>query len=807
MKISLNWLNKEYFAGKLPPSLEAMRPVLKNFTMTSFEVEAIEEMPGDDLLIDIKVTPNRAHDCLSYNGLAREFALSNDLDFAWQMPWKDELSSFPVSKVRELGVNIAEPTLCKRYVGRVIEGIKVGESPVWLRERLASIGQRSINNVVDSANYIMWITGQPLHAFDADKITGDTINVRLAQEGEKLSTLDNKEVELNDTVLVIADESSPLAIAGIKGGKKALVDENTTNIILESANFQPTSIRKASRAVGIKTDASYRFEHEISPELCLEAIDLLADLILSLSKTTETKLGAVIDNYTKKPKPYKVGVSLTETNNLLGIKLSSGEFVDIFNKLKKYSGFDWEEVRPLDKILEIAPKYLGVPYQYRTSITYDAPRLFDCSAFTAFLYSEVGVAIPRMSIDQFFFGDHVEEEDIKPGDLIFSVSDSAKIYYESVEFLPGSKIDKGINHVGLYLGDGKVIHANGGTRDVAIESYRDSERFKNLCGFRRIVRDNRDSRFVVTVPADRLDLVSQYGFYRGGNKEDLIEEVARVYGLFNIKSILPSTSNLRVDVNEGYFVEELLRSILVSAGLSEIYGYSFVVEGDDKKHLKLENPLSSVLKHLRHNLFEGLLGRCDLNIPNKDLLASDDIKVFELGRVFTNDSEESRLAVVVEKPKMLEPINKELFDKLGVLGVLPVEKGDRYLEYRVGDIVSKLTSKDSYEDIPGLIIDDILYKKYSIYPHSSRDIAVFVPTEVPAEEVIGVIMEKATDLLVNHKLFDVFTKNLPDGTSKTSYAFRLVFQAPDRTLEGDEINKIMADITLPLNGKEGWQVR
>ena len=137
MKISLNWLNKEYFAGKLPSGLDAMRPVLKNFTMTSFEVESIEEMPNNDLLIDVKITPNRSHDCLSYNGLAREFALSNDLDFGWQRPWKEELSSFSISKTRELNVNIAEPALCKRYVGRVIENIKVGESPEWLKERLA----------------------------------------------------------------------------------------------------------------------------------------------------------------------------------------------------------------------------------------------------------------------------------------------------------------------------------------------------------------------------------------------------------------------------------------------------------------------------------------------------------------------------------------------------------------------------------------------------------------------------------------------------------------------------------------------
>lgn len=805
MKISWKWLNEEYFGGKLPSDLEALRPIFKNFTMTSFEIESIEENAGD-LLIDVKVTPNRSHDCLSYNGLSKEFALANNLDFGWQKPWSGEIASFPAGEGRELKVVIEDSSLCKRYIGRVIEGVEVKESPAWLRGRLSSIGQRSINNIVDAANYIMWITGQPMHAFDMDKLSGNTIYVRRAKSGEKLTTLDNKEVELNDSILVIADSDSPLAVAGIKGGKRAEVDSNTTNIILESANFHPTSIRKTSRATQIRTDASYRFEHEISPELASLSIDLLADLILSLAKGEETKLGSPVDNYARKPKQYKLGVSLPEVNSILGLKLSSEDLSGIMNKLKKYSHFEWEEIDPIDRLIEIAPKYVGAKYQYRTSITYDAPKLFDCSSFTAFLYSEVGIAIPRISVDQFFFGDHVEEENIKPGDLIFAVGDSAKIYYESVEFLPGLK-SEGINHVGLYLGDDRVIHANSKSGCVAIEKYSESESFKNLSGFRRIVRDPREKRFVVTVPKERLDLVSQYGFYKGGSREDLVEEIGRVYGFFNIKSVLPNTEGFHAEVNKVYYVEELIRFILKEAGFSEVYGYSFVASGDEDKHLKLSNPLSGNLSFLRHNLHEGLIERCDFNIRNKDLLDSDSVKIFELGKVFTDQDEELHLALAVEKSKILESAGKELFDKLGVLDVKPIEHDSRYVEYRVLDIVSKLPDKDSYKDIPVLISEGVLYKKYSLFPHISRDIAVFVPNSVSAGEILEAMQSKATNLLVKHKLFDVFTKNFEDGSSKTSYAFRLSFQASDRTLTNDEINKIMNEIGLVLNSKEGWQVR
>src|SRR5258708_4982738 len=156
---------------------------------------------------------------------------------------------------------------CRRYMGRIVRGVKIEPSPEWVIKHLESIGQRSINNVVDAANLTMYDCGQPIHCFDLDKVNGPIV-VRLAKEGEMITTLDNKEIKLKSSDIVIADDGGALAIAGVKGGKRAEVDENTTNIIIEVANFDPVSVRKTSKSAGILTDAVKRYENDLSPELC-----------------------------------------------------------------------------------------------------------------------------------------------------------------------------------------------------------------------------------------------------------------------------------------------------------------------------------------------------------------------------------------------------------------------------------------------------------------------------------------------------------------------------------------------------------
>ena len=216
-------------------------------------------------------------------------------------------------------IEIKDKDLCLRYCARVITEVKVGPSPKWIKDRLKICGIQSINNIVDAANYVMLETGQPLHAFDFDKIKSvnpksqipmSKIIVRRAKKGEKIITLDNKKYDLDENTLVIADSKEPLAIAGIKGGKKAEIDSKTKNIILESADFDRLNIYRTSKRINLQTDASIRFAAGLDPNLASEAVDQVAALIQRLAGGKILK--GIVDVYPQKAftKKNKIGFGL-----------------------------------------------------------------------------------------------------------------------------------------------------------------------------------------------------------------------------------------------------------------------------------------------------------------------------------------------------------------------------------------------------------------------------------------------------------------------------------------------------------------
>ena len=322
MKVSYNWL-KEY-VQKLPKP-EKLADLL---TMHSFEVEEVEKI-SNDYMLDIDVLPNRAHDCLSHIGVAREIAAITGAKF-----------KEPVFKVKEnrelkiedfISVEVKDKELCPRYTARVITDIKVGPSPKWMQERLEVIGQQSINNIVDATNYVAFETGQPLHAFDAEKLTGKKIIVRRAKKGEKFTTLDGEKCDLDNNILVIADIKEPLALAGIKGGKKAEITKDTKTIILESANFNLNNIHKSSRKLSIATESSLRFEHGLDPNLASGAVDRLAALIQKISNGKAAK--GMVDIYSTKVKPRKISLKIAKVNSVLGVKILEKEIIRILSSL------------------------------------------------------------------------------------------------------------------------------------------------------------------------------------------------------------------------------------------------------------------------------------------------------------------------------------------------------------------------------------------------------------------------------------------------------------------------------------------
>lgn len=327
MKISRAWL-QTYFDTPLPEA----KVIEDALTFHSFEIEESVPLPSDTM-IDVKVLPNRAADCLSHLGIAKELSailqipLKND-------PLRTTLPPYPVSK--KLSVSVDDPMLCDRYIGAVVEGVKVGPSPAWLKTALEAVGARSINNVVDATNYVMLNIGQPLHAFDAEKLSrkNDTWNIRVrsANEGEHITTLSNEARELTSETLVITDgnERTLLGIAGVKGGKAAEITEDTTTIILESAHFNYASVRKTAQRLKLFTDASQRFQNNPSPKLAEYGMHEVITLILDIAGGT---LEGVVDTNPGIPSSKAVSVSLSQVSSVLGTPIGEAVAEDAFKRL------------------------------------------------------------------------------------------------------------------------------------------------------------------------------------------------------------------------------------------------------------------------------------------------------------------------------------------------------------------------------------------------------------------------------------------------------------------------------------------
>lgn len=277
MRISLEWL-----ADYLPVPINAERAA-EALTHGGLPVESIESA-GSDTILDVEVTSNRA-DCLSHRGIARELAALLGLEFL-DRPREIRESATPTGQFVSVSVESAD--LCPRYAARILRNLEIGPAPQVLAARLERMGTekkplRAINNVVDVTNYVMFDVGQPLHAFDLDKLEGGRIIVRRARAGEKLTTIDGKERALSPDMLVIADAVRPVALAGVMGGRDTEVSRSTKNILLESARFDPLSIRRTARTLGMGSDSSYRFERGIDPALQEPAAIRAAEQILKLA--------------------------------------------------------------------------------------------------------------------------------------------------------------------------------------------------------------------------------------------------------------------------------------------------------------------------------------------------------------------------------------------------------------------------------------------------------------------------------------------------------------------------------------------
>jgi phenylalanyl-tRNA synthetase beta chain len=356
MRLSYNWL-KDYVDVKLPP--EKLAELL---TMAGLCVDSIHKK-GDDFVLEIEITSNRP-DWLSYIGVAREVAAITgaklktsstrhcegakrpkqsqktgllrrpDGLLAMTKEIASSLTSFAPRNDEEMrntvSVKVEDKKLCPRYTARVIRNVKVGESPKWLKDKLEAAGLRSVNNIVDITNFCLFETGEPMHAFDLDKLEGRAIIVRRASKGEKIRAIDGLERTLDNETLIIADDKSPVAIAGVMGGQYTEVSDQTKNILLEAAYFDPISVRRTSRKLALSTDSSYRFERKVDIENIEAASGRAAQLIAELA---HGETGEFIDTGKKAPAPKKIGLRLDRLNKIIGVEISPSRVKSILTSL------------------------------------------------------------------------------------------------------------------------------------------------------------------------------------------------------------------------------------------------------------------------------------------------------------------------------------------------------------------------------------------------------------------------------------------------------------------------------------------
>jgi phenylalanyl-tRNA synthetase beta chain len=378
-----------------------------------------------DYLVEVAITPNRG-DCLSVVGIAREVAALCKTSVRYPSIAVNE-TGVPIETLTS--VTIDDPEGCPRYSARVIQGVKTGPSPEWLRNRVEALGIRSINNIVDVTNYVMMDLGQPLHAFDFDRLRQRRIVVRKAAPGERFVTLDGAGRDLPEDAVMICDGVGPVAIGGIMGGLNSEIGPDTGNVLIESAYFDPLSIRRTSRRLGLKTESSYRFERGIDPEGVLKALDRAAELMLEVGG------GAVavgkIDVYPKPIQAPEIVLRVGRTNRFLGTGLSASEMKNILERIEmRVDELD------SDRLRVIAPSFRG-----------DITREVDLCEEVARLWGYDGIPVtsPVAAVEAAVFDPHQRARrdlrDLLAGVGFFEVINYSFISDESIRKLGYSQTD------------------------------------------------------------------------------------------------------------------------------------------------------------------------------------------------------------------------------------------------------------------------------------------------------------------------------------------------------------------------------
>ena len=651
----------------------------------------LDEELGDTFL-ELELTPNRG-DCLSILGVAREIgAITGQPVRVPEIEYAE--SDVPAETLAQ--VTIEDADLCPRYTASVITGISIRPSPQWLQERLNRAGLRPINNVVDVTNYVMLEFNQPLHAFDLDTVTDRHVVVRRAADDEEFTTLDGVKRKLSADNLLIADPAQAIGIGGVMGGANSEITAGTTNMLLESATFHPLNNRRTSTDLGLRTEASLRFEKGLRPELAPIALRRATQLILETAGGQAA--AGIIDVFPGDAEVPAVPLTVARLRQVLGMDLDIARAETVLGSL----GITTRRTGP--DSLEADPPY------WRSDIAIEEDLIEEVIRIIG--YDEVPTTMLSSPIPYH-----------RPNPMT-ALKDGLR------DALSAAGMQETISYPLVSMEDLNRLRVNG-EADDALQLLR--------------VANPMSVEQDIMRPTLAASILNTLAYNRGHNDGG--------FRLFELgRAFIPQATGLPVE-----------REIAAGVMSGPRYDANWLSSGDPLDFFDLSGTLAAALDRVG-------VGAA---------LESDDQPMFHPGRCARVNAGGAEVGVIGE----LHPDIREAFD----LGTDPVV----YFEVRINDLLEAGPDGGRFESL-------------SRFPAANRDLALVVPSDVPAARVQGLI--ERVRLVERAELFDVYAgENLPEGTR--SLAFRIRFRAADRTLTAEEVNRAVNGLTRALEREAGATVR
>jgi phenylalanyl-tRNA synthetase beta chain len=708
-----------------------------------------------DTILEIDVTPNNGR-VLSMIGLAREIKAIFGGEMRYpSTDWHD--SGPPASEL--LQIDIQDPDLCSRYSGAVIQGVKVGPSPAWMQRRLTLAGMRPINNIVDITNYVMLEMGQPLHAFNYHAVAGHKIVVRRARPGEHLVTLDHVDRALDPKMLVICDVEKPVALAGVMGGLDSEISDkagSTHDVLLESADFNPRSIRRTARLLKLPSEASQRFERYVDPNLTVPAMKRATELMRQLGGGTISQ--DYVDAYPAPPKPVRIHFYTSEVERLLGIKIPPSQVADIFRRLD----FEVDAPDNLDVVGQDSTMLVDVP-SYRNDVTLPADLVEEVARITGY------DLIPETLI----------EGGLPPQEVNYSLEMEAKVRDLMVatgmdEVICYSVTWSGALEKLALLDEGRKTKDEDRPEYHAYDTSRPSVRIVNPVSSRQDVMRP-------TLLPNMLDTL----------RNNLKGQPDRPVRIFELGKVYLAPTEADVEARREAMQHERERYPRMNAWEPVEFEDRLPIEPRRLMGLMSGPRLPRSLYVADSEAAEAQMDFFDAKGVVEELLIHLHIHGAEW--------------VPVDAP-LYHPGRVALLRAQGVdLGVVGELHPRVIAEWEVP--AERVAGWDlDLEAIISVLPERVRYKAVSPYQPVQQDMAFVVDEDVPASRVAEAIKKAGGDAVVSVSLFDIYRgKPVPEG--KKSLAFAVTMNSPEKPLTEEEIARIRKRIEGYLARELGASLR